>query len=185
MVWRRLLVPDGLSLGELAEVLQVAFGWSNRSAHRFVVHARQYRSPSWLGWSPTEPLDLLVGDLGLRRGDRFVYDHGQLDGWLVDVRVEAVFVTDLGCRCVAGRRKAPPERCGGPGWFMENRVSMVWEALQASDRIVRDVILDAPPDRVFTAEERCELAESLTLVTLDRLDRRRLNNRLATVGAAQ
>ena len=185
LVWRRLLVPDGLSLGGLAEVLQVAFGWSDRSAHGFVVHARKFRSPSWLEWSPTERLDSLVGELGLRRGDRFVYDHGQLDAWVVDVRVEAVFVDDATCRCVAGRRKAPPQACGGPGRFMANRVSTVWEALQTSDRIIREVILDAPPDRVFTAEERCDLVESLTLVTSGRLDRRGMNGRLATVGVAR
>ena len=185
LVWRRLLVPEVLSLGELAEVLQVAFGWSSRSAHGFVIHTRAYRSSSWFAWSPTEPLDASVGELGLRRGDRFVYDHGQLDGWLVDVRVEAVFVSDVVCRCVAARRTAPPERCGGPAWFMKNRVSIVWEAMQATDRIIRDVILDAPADRVFTADERCELAESLMLVTAEQLDRRRLNDRLRTVGTEQ
>ena len=142
-MWRRTLVPEVLSLGELAGALRVAFGWSNRSAHRFVIHAREYQSPSWFAWSPTGPLDASVGELGLRRGDRFVYDHGQLDGWLVGVRVEAVFVSDVVCRCVAGRRTAPPERCGGSGWFMKNRVSVVWEAMQATDRIIRDGILDA------------------------------------------
>ena len=185
LVWRRLLVPDVLSLDGLAEVLQVAFGWSDRSAHGFVVHVREFRSASWRGREPTESLDSLVGELGLRRGDRFVYEHGQRDAWVVDVRVEAVFVDDAVCRCVAGRRKAPPEACGGPGRFMTNRVSMVWEALHTADRIIRDVILDGAPDRMFTTEERTELVEGLTLVTSERLDRHRLNGRLAAVEVAR
>ena len=50
LVWRRLLVPDGLSLGGLAEVLQVAFGWSDRSAHGFVVQGCEHDRPERCRW---------------------------------------------------------------------------------------------------------------------------------------
>ena len=68
---------------------------------------------------------------------------------------------------------------------MTKRVSMVWEALQTTDRIIRDVILDGASDRMFTTEERTELVEGLTLVTSERLDRHRLNGRLAAVEVAR
>jgi hypothetical protein len=35
-IWRRILVPDTLSLGRFHDVLQVVMGWTDNHAHQFV-----------------------------------------------------------------------------------------------------------------------------------------------------
>ncbi len=44
MIWRQLEVPATLTLADLHEVLQTAFGWSGERLHRFTVHGRDYGS---------------------------------------------------------------------------------------------------------------------------------------------
>jgi hypothetical protein len=42
MIWRRLLVRSDSSLGDLHDIIQIAFGWSDTHLHRFRIHGRDY-----------------------------------------------------------------------------------------------------------------------------------------------
>jgi Plasmid pRiA4b ORF-3-like protein len=44
MIWRRLLVPDDLTLYELHRVLQIAVGWEDYHLHAFRLHGRLYNT---------------------------------------------------------------------------------------------------------------------------------------------
>jgi hypothetical protein len=62
--------------------------------------------------------------LSLRRLERFLYEYDFGDGWMHDLRLEATLKIDPRKTypvCVAGKRSAPPEDCGGPSAFMANR----------------------------------------------------------------
>lgn len=51
-VWRRVLVPGEIDLGELHDVIQTAFGWTNSHLHQFEIGAARYGTPDpdW-GWT--------------------------------------------------------------------------------------------------------------------------------------
>ena len=60
-------------------------------------------------------------DLKLRRLERFTYEYDFGDGWLHDIRLEAVLATDARKTyptCIARGRAAPPKHCGGPDVFV-------------------------------------------------------------------
>jgi hypothetical protein len=42
MIWRRLLVRSDSSLGDLHDIIQIAFGWTDTHLHRFHIHGRDY-----------------------------------------------------------------------------------------------------------------------------------------------
>jgi hypothetical protein len=120
LIWRRLLVPSDASIAQLHEVLQVAFGWEDMHLHRFEIRGREYGLSREGGtFFDTDARKVRIGDLKLRRMERFTYDS-----WIHDIRIEATLPIDPAKRypvCVDGKCFAPPEDCGGPDAFMENR----------------------------------------------------------------
>jgi hypothetical protein len=182
LIWRRLLVHSASSIADLHATLQLAFGWSDEHLNRFVIHGREYgvAHPGGL-WFRDDPHEVQLGDLGLRVGERFLYEYDFMDRWCHDVRVEAILPVEQGRRypvCTGGRRSAPPEDCGGPWAFMEQRrrysplrlIELMAELLEADpDRRVREVL----GDRYEELEELCRWLQ------VDHFDRRKANRRLA------
>jgi hypothetical protein len=41
-VWRRVLVPEHLTLGQLHHVIQVVMGWADEHLHTFSIRGRRY-----------------------------------------------------------------------------------------------------------------------------------------------
>jgi len=124
MIWRQLEVPAPLTLADLHEVLQTAFGWSGEHPHRFTVHGRDYGSAE-LGWA--DPSAVGLAGLGLRERERFTYAYdffSPLQCWRHDLRVEAITAAHPRRRhpwCSGGARTAPPQDCGGPEAFLALR----------------------------------------------------------------
>ena len=95
LIWRRLLVPADTTIAGLHAVLQIAFGWTGTHLHRFVVQGREY-GIGYVGGPGfgDDPRRVRLGDLGLRRTERFTYRYDFTAGWCLDLRVEQVR-TDL------------------------------------------------------------------------------------------
>jgi hypothetical protein len=123
-VWRRLEVPATLTLAELHDVLQCAFGWDDAHLHAFERPIPQ--DEHGRGGMPRDPVSngrerrLRVGALLARAGDVLHYRYDFGDDW--DHRIvleERLDVVDgiAYPRCTGGRRATPPEDCGGaPGY---------------------------------------------------------------------
>jgi hypothetical protein len=110
LIWRRLLVRSDTTLAHLHTMLQIAFAWSDEYLHTFHIHGKDYSSHS----ADTRPVGLST--LRLRRGERFryVYDYGA--HWQCDLRLEAMLPREPARFypvCIAAKRAAPPEECGG------------------------------------------------------------------------
>jgi hypothetical protein len=119
MIWRRLLVRSDSTIADLHRTLQVAFAWRDEHLHRFVIHGRLYGEDGLV-----DSRRVQLADLGLRLGERFLYEYDFIDGWQHEVRLEQVLPLDSRRRypvCIGGRRAAPPEDCGGPWAFLELR----------------------------------------------------------------
>jgi hypothetical protein len=177
LIWRRLLVPSDTSIAQFHDVLQVAFGWEDMHLHRFEIHGREYGLSREGGvFFDTDARKVRIGDLKLRRMERFTYEYDFGDSWIHDLRIEATLPMDPARRypvCVAGKCSAPPEDCGGPDGFMENRWR--YEAMDSGEsREELEGLIDDEED-----EEEWEIGRRYHP---SEFDRRATNQRLAALG---
>ncbi|MBA3742861.1 plasmid pRiA4b ORF-3 family protein [Sporichthya sp.] len=121
-VWRRVLVPDAMTLNGLHDVIQQAMGWTDSHLHEFEIDAQRFAPPD--EDNDEEVLDSTTATLGLVAGQNsdlsYLYDFG--DGWSHTLIVEAVLAPEPGGRyprCLAGARPCPPEDVGGPHGYGE------------------------------------------------------------------
>ncbi|MDQ6849350.1 MAG: plasmid pRiA4b ORF-3 family protein [Actinomycetota bacterium] len=125
-VWRRVLVPGEIDLGELHDVIQTAFGWTNSHLHQFEIGTARFGTPD-PDWGMADMADESRAKLFrvASEGDRLRYSYDFGDNWVHHVTVEKVLDAEPGTRyptCSAGRRACPPEDVGGPwgyGDFLE------------------------------------------------------------------
>jgi len=121
-VWRRILVPQTITLFKLHTVIQLAFGWTDTHLHEFTASDGQR-------YGTSDPDDHAAGEVASERVRlstalagartlRYEYDFG--DSWTHRIRVEKVLAPDPQLRlprCVDGGGARPPEDCGGaPGY---------------------------------------------------------------------
>jgi hypothetical protein len=125
-IWRRVQVPKDITLAELHDVIQVTFGWMGYHLHQFEVDDTVYGDPSMLddgfGDRTHNEARLRLGQLVNRGITRFFYTYDFGDNWLHEIKVEKVLPAAPGVDypvLTGGKRRAPPEDCGGvPGFAM-------------------------------------------------------------------
>ena len=128
-IWRRLELSPDLTLAQVHGVLQAAFEWDDSHLHEFVAGDRWARGFDRISYSPPEfqmeEIGLgtvrdtrthFLGDILRAPGDKlfYIYDFG--DDWEHRLVLEKVVERDPdapAARCLAGRRAAPLEDCGG------------------------------------------------------------------------
>lgn len=127
-IWRRLIVPSASTLGQLHQIIQIAFGWEGYHLHQFTVGAVSYTDPTMmgdLGNLDEEEMTLAAAAPGI--GARFVYEYDFGDSWQHMILVEKPTAnTPAGPypSCIAGKLAAPPEDCGGI-WGYEAMVDAI------------------------------------------------------------
>lgn len=121
-VWRRILVPETITLLKLHMVIQAAFGWNHSHLHEFIGRDGQrygtsdpdYDAP---GEVASERVRFTTA-LGGGRTLHYVYDFG--DSWDHRIKLEKTFAPDPQIKlpwCIDGGGATPPEDCGGaPGY---------------------------------------------------------------------
>ena len=124
-IWRRVLVPDALSLFELHTVIQGAMGWADCHLHNFKINGRKYEAPEQDEYGPEEGyLDerLFTIAAAVKGISEFfyLYDFGDCWGHLIEIE-ERTYRLPGAARwpvCVDGENACPPEDCGGvEGYF--------------------------------------------------------------------
>jgi hypothetical protein len=175
LIWRRLLVPSDVSIAQLHVILRVVFGWEDIHLHRFDIRGREYGLNREGGlFFDTDARKVRIGDLKLRRMERFTYEYDFGDSWTHDVRIEATLPIDPAKHypvCVGGKCSAPPEDCGGPDTFMQNR----WRYKAMGSGESREELEDLIDD---VDEEEWEIVRQYHP---DRFDRRAINRALAAL----
>lgn len=108
--WRRVLVPSDVTLGDLHEVIRIAFAWDDEHLHLFTVGPRRYGNP-FFGCDYDEDAITLSAALARTRTPiRYVYDLG--DGWEHEIVLEKTVEPDASLTypiCVDGRGDSPVE----------------------------------------------------------------------------
>lgn len=119
-VWRRVAVPENITLSKLHQVIQAVFGWSDTHLHEFEIDGESYGVPD-PDWGPpviSEQRKKLISVLYGKKTFRYVYDFG--DNWELRIKVEktlpAIIFPQVPC-CIDGANRRPPEDVGGvPGY---------------------------------------------------------------------
>jgi len=128
-IWRRLIVPLDVTLGQMHPILQAAMGWTNSHLHQFEVGGLTYGDTWSLSAERTDD-DARVFDADevrlrdftreLNTAFTYVYDFG--DNWQHTVTLEKrIHVKPAPKRpsCIEGARCCPPEDVGGPSGYFE------------------------------------------------------------------
>lgn len=120
-IWRRVEVPSSITLQQLHQVIQHAFGWQDYHMWVFETATAAYGQPDPdLGHRSAAAKKLQ--DAAPDDGSRFSYTYDFGDNWEHEILVEDVLDAEPGVaypRCVAGRRACPPEDCGGIWGYAE------------------------------------------------------------------
>jgi Plasmid pRiA4b ORF-3-like protein len=120
-IWRRLLMPGAMTLGDLHQAIQAAMGWEDCHLHAFEIADRRYGEPGTVDDVADE--ERLTLSRCVKSGVvRFTYTYDFGDDWEHAVVIEKSQLLLEGGRypaCVAGKRNCPPEDCGGPWGYQD------------------------------------------------------------------
>jgi hypothetical protein len=122
IVWRRLLLHPENTLADLHHAIQITCNWSDDFLHQFNIHGKTIGVPRIHGpYYSHSAGKVTLADLRLRENERFVYEYNFFDHWQLEIRLEKKCDLDTKRHypfCIAGKRAAPPESCGGPDHFI-------------------------------------------------------------------
>jgi hypothetical protein len=122
-IWRRVLVPDSISLYQLHNILQIVMGWGNYHLHQFIINDQYYGDPEddEMGEIKNETRYRL-NQFVTRKGFKFIYEYDFGDSWEHTVLIEDILPVEKGRQypvCVTGKRACPPEDVGGVWGYEE------------------------------------------------------------------
>jgi len=118
-IWRRLLVRSDITLGDLHDIIQAAFGWWDYHLHQFIVGDTYFGVPNPDYDDYMEMNDeqgVMLNQIAPREGFKFRYEYDFGDSWLHLVLLEKILPPEPGQDyplCIKGRRAGPPEDVGG------------------------------------------------------------------------
>ena len=163
-IWRRILVPDRLSLHQTRRVLQLVFGWQDYHLYDFEFGSRRFELPAAEAEGESSTA-MTLRELGVRVGTQFLYRYDFGDDWEHDMVVEEVRPRSEGAgeeswpALLDGARAGPPEDCGGPHGYAE-LVATLEEPLSAGYGELRQWVGPAYDPEVF---DRWMVGRMLTL----------------------
>ena len=124
-VWRRILIPDTITLLKLHGVIQEVFGWEDYHLHQYSIRGVEYGDPDndEIGdLDIHDETEISLRELGLAPQESFTYTYDFGDNWTHTLRLERILNVEGKKRlprCLAGERACPPEDVGGIGGYAQ------------------------------------------------------------------
>jgi hypothetical protein len=116
-IWRRVLVGDTITLGQLHAVIQALMGWEDEHLHQFTIGSETYGEATVEGYRRVRDEHLVkLGELVPTVPAKFTYTYNFSVIWEFELTVEGIAAPQEGQvlpLCIKGKRAAPPERIGG------------------------------------------------------------------------
>ena len=129
-IWRRILVPKEYSFWDLHVAIQDAMGWFDSHLHEFEIHNPRKGTIDRIGlpgdgfWDDAEVRcgwDVGIAGLFSSTNPKATYTYDFGDNWEHSILLEKTLPRDpkrqYPC-CTGGRRRCPPEDCGGPWGYL-------------------------------------------------------------------
>lgn len=121
-IWRRLLVPAGITFYRFHKIIQAAFDWQDYHLFAFDFGDRLIGIPdNEFPWNvPLLSAKRVKIDSLLAERPQFLYQYDFGDDWQHQVVVEGVVTQEAAgptAVCLAGARCRPPEDVGGVGGY--------------------------------------------------------------------
>lgn len=124
LVWRKVSVPNDITLDRLHLVIQAAMGWENSHLYMFLIDDKRYEAvfdddDFSMDDDGEDESEFRLFDL-VKVGDQlqYIYDFG--DDWHHAIIVSAVNDERINAaKCDGGERACPTEDCGGPFGYLE------------------------------------------------------------------
>lgn len=123
-IWRRILVPEGITFAKLHQVIQTAFSWSNEHLYQFefrsegvrVVPFEENESKKFQYILAEETIDKLVSATS-----KFTYTYDFGDNWEHVIAVEEVVsdYKETHAQVIKFKGDVIPENCGGLAAYYE------------------------------------------------------------------
>jgi len=120
-IWRRFLVPGGITLHKFHKILQLVMGWRDYHLYSFTVDDVYYGIPD-LEFAPefkdSRRIELQKA-ITEKIGFVYAYDFG--DNWEPEIQVEAILSarSKFSPVCLGGERGCPPEDVGGTSGYSD------------------------------------------------------------------
>jgi len=124
-IWRRFLVASDITLGRLHRFLQPLMGWWDGHLHQFRIGNTYYAD-----LNPEEDLECFddasdenkvrLNEVLKKEKQKLIYEYDFGDGWEHELVLEKILPAQEGMRhpvCLDGKRRCPPEDCGGIGGY--------------------------------------------------------------------
>ncbi|NJO48028.1 MAG: plasmid pRiA4b ORF-3 family protein [Oscillatoriales cyanobacterium RM1_1_9] len=165
-IWRRLLVSNTITLGQLHEVLQIAMGWTNSHLHQFIAGESYYGLPD-----PDFDLDVIdegtvkLNQLLKQEKDAIIYEYDFGDGWEHKVELEKILPFDPEEKlpsCIKGRRACLPEDVGGAWGYREFLESIQDPAHSEYEELLEWIGGEFDPEYFSVQEVNDELSEYIS-----------------------
>jgi hypothetical protein len=122
-IWRRVVVPGGITLAQLHMVIQTAMGWQDDHLHMFEIQGEHYTGAGAGGYEPEfgngelDESEFRLCDLIAREKTKFKYEYDFGDDWEHLLVVEKIIDDPKKMKgkvlCLDGKGACPPEDCGG------------------------------------------------------------------------
>ncbi len=122
-IWRRFVVPAGITLDRLHDVIQIVMGWTDSHLHEFTIGKKRYTEYPEYKDDGLECDRYRLGNL-IKQKDRtfrYLYDFG--DSWEHEITLEESRYVDnelkAEVQCLEGEGACPPEDVGSVSGFYE------------------------------------------------------------------
>jgi hypothetical protein len=121
-IWRLVAVPGDYSLGQVHDVVQAVFNWTDTHLHEFEIGKQTYgrysEDEDEFGADEDfeDEAEFRLCDLIARKGKKFIYTYDFGDNWDHELVVRDIVMPEEGVAypaCLAGERAAPLEDRGG------------------------------------------------------------------------
>ena len=118
-IWRRILVPEDVTLADLHIIIQRVMGWGNYHLHMFTIAGQVYGDPEddeFGDFGTKKEKRYRLNQLELREEAKFSYEYDFGDSWMHTIVLEKILPAEKGVDypvCIKGKRACPPEDVGG------------------------------------------------------------------------
>jgi hypothetical protein len=120
-IWRRVQVPETTTLASLHNTIQAVMGWYNSHLHLFEIDGVTYGQPDPIYAEEFKnEKTARLSRVAPAVKKKFIYEYDFGDCWMHEILVEKILPRAPGEKypvCIAGKRRCPPEDCGGIGGY--------------------------------------------------------------------